>query len=63
MYSYVLIFAVFIKISNCYNYENDGPDKWPIEFNTCAGKVQSPIDIQDWESKYNESLTPFNFIN
>ena len=62
----ILIFIVciiLIRSSDELYYETNRLDKWPIEYNTCAGKVQSPIDIQDWEANYNKLLTDFNFIN
>ena len=42
-----------------------GPDTWPhnTEFPSCAGEFQSPINIIDEETIYDDSLKPFNFSN
>ncbi len=58
MHSVFFFFAVLIKISSSNVSDQSSKDS-----NACHGKKQSPIDIQDWNSSYNELLTPFNFIN
>ena len=42
-----------------------GPDTWPKDPDTpqCAGKYQSPVNIQDWRAKYDPTLTSINFYN
>ncbi len=43
-----------------------GPDYWPHDPQfgpACAGSNQSPININEWETQYDASLTKFNLFN
>ena len=46
-----------------WNYEENGPDTWFLNYPDCAGKSQSPINIQNSNTVFDSSLKPFNFKN
>ncbi|CAF0736229.1 unnamed protein product, partial [Brachionus calyciflorus] len=46
-----------------WNYKENGPDIWYKEFPQCAGKQQSPIDLDITKAQFNNDLKPINFNN
>ncbi|RNA25282.1 carbonic anhydrase 15-like [Brachionus plicatilis] len=46
-----------------WNYEGQGPDYWIHEYPRCAGRLQSPIDIQESNAIYDSKLGNINFHN
>ena len=46
-----------------WNYKENGPDEWPVEYSGCNGRQQSPIDLITSIAKYNDKLKPINFNN
>ena len=46
-----------------WDYTVNGEDTWHINYPTCKGMKQSPIDIISSKSKYNKELKPFSFHN
>ena len=60
-------FQYFINKKGLYsiewNYEEYGPDEWPIMFKTCGGKKQSPINIIRNKTIYDINLKKINFYN
>ena len=46
-----------------WNYEDKGPDTWFLNYPVCAGKTQSPINIQNSNTVFDSSLKPFIFKN
>ena len=46
-----------------WNYKDNGPDEWPLEYSECNGKQQSPIDLIPSIAQYNSNLRPINFNN
>ena len=41
-----------------WNYADKGPDFWKAEISACAGKEQSPINIEKFKTKYLSELKP-----
>ena len=49
-------FLVSVCFAQLWDYERNGPDKWPVDFQGCRGERQSPIDIQPGHARYNPRL-------
>ena len=59
----LLALLSLIKSLEAKYYEEDGPDSWFINYPTCAGLQQSPINIESSNIIYDASLKPFEFFN
>lgn len=46
-----------------WNYDSDGPDKWPEEFQACGGSLQSPINLVTSQAEYDPGLQDICFYN
>jgi carbonic anhydrase len=56
----ILLTIIHLTTSNVWNYRDLGPDVWSDNYPSCAGRSQSPINIQTACTTYR-SLLPFQF--
>ena len=59
----LLALLSLIKSRETKYYEENGPDTWFLDYPTCAGLQQSPINIESSNILYDPSLKPFKFVN
>lgn len=52
-----------VILASEWNYEGHGPDYWVHKYPTCAGRLQSPINIQEPKAIYNSKLGHISFHN
>ena len=54
----------FIKsLASEWDYGKHGPDVWKAETSACAGKEQSPVNIEPFKTKYLSVLKPIQVVN
>ena len=58
-------FNLIIKAVYCsdWNYQGLGPDVWIHEYPSCAGNLQSPINIDTKKATFDLKLSHFHFFN
>ena len=46
-----------------FDYKENGPDQWFLNYPSCKGEAQSPINIQTQNLALDPQLSAFNFVN
>ena len=60
----LLVSAYFMSCSSPeFDYMQNGPDQWFVNYPSCKGEAQSPINIMTRNLVLDPQLSPFQFVN
>ncbi|RNA10052.1 carbonic anhydrase 4-like [Brachionus plicatilis] len=61
--TFTYLAALSFALASEWDYKGLGPDFWIREFPSCAGKLQSPINIKQTKAVFDPKLNHVNFHN
>ena len=59
----LLLSVYFMSCSAEFDYMQNGPDQWFLNYPSCKGEAQSPINIITQNLVLDQQLSPFQFVN